>query len=89
MIDDVQFESEERFFKYMSKALGCEEDEIKSADEMFDVLCCFEDDIELTFYDTDKIPDEMKPFAEKVFSAAFNAKNANDGLTVTFAKTSV
>ena len=52
MIDDVQFESSERFFDYISKALGCEDGGIKSVSKLFDVLCEFEDDIEVTFYDT-------------------------------------
>ncbi len=89
MIDDVQFESKERFFKYINKALGCEDNEINSADTLLDVLCCFEDDIELTFYDTEEIPQDMKLFAEEIFGAVYNAKSGNDRLSVKFAKTSV
>ena len=38
MIDDVQFESKEKFFGYISKALGCDEpDKIDSVAELFDV----------------------------------------------------
>ena len=89
MIDDVQFESKERFFDYISKALGCEDGEIKTVSKLFDVLCDFEDDIEVTFYDTDDIADEMKPFAEEVRAAFMNAKNTNDGLSVCFEKTTL
>lgn len=89
MIDDVQFESTERFFCYISKALGCEEEEIKTVSKLFDVLCDFEDEIEVTFYDTDEIKDEMKPFAEEVLAAFMNAQNTNEKLSVLFEKTTL
>lgn len=89
MIDDVQFESKEKFFSYISKALGCEKNEINSAGKLFDVLCEFEDDIEVTFYDKDEIPEEMKNFSEEIFAAFLDAKNTNDKLTVSFEKTSL
>lgn len=90
MIDDVQFESRERFFGYISKALGCgDEEKIDSVSELFDVLCDFEDDINVTFYDTEEITAEMKEFAQEVFAAFLNAKSTNDNLTVQFEKTSV
>ena len=89
MIDDVQFESRERFFDYISKALGCGEGEINSVSKIFDVLCDFEDEAEVTFYDTDEISDEMKSFAEEVLAAFMNAKNTNEKLSVKFEKTTV
>ena len=89
MIDDVQFESKEKFFKYISRALGCEDGEINSAGRLFDVLCEFEDDIEVTFYDKDDILPEMKNFSEEIFAAFLDAKNTNDKLTVSFEKTTV
>lgn len=89
MVDDVQFESKERFFKYISKALGCEEDEINSSAELFDVLCEFKSELEVMFYDKDEIPEEMKNFSEEIFAAFMNAKAANESLTVTFGTTTV
>ena len=89
MIDDVQFESSERFFDYISKALGCEDGGIKTVSKLFDVLCEFQDDIEVTFYDTEEIKPEMKKFADEVFAAFMNAKTTNDKLTVLFDKTSL
>lgn len=90
MIDDVQFESKEKFFGYISKALGCDEpDKIDSVAELFDVLCDFEDDIDVTFYDSEEIKPEMKEFAQEVFAAFLNAKSTNDKLSVQFEKTSL
>ena len=88
-INDIQFESEQRFLNYINKALGCDEGEIDSPDALYDVLSCFEDDIELTFCGTENISAQMKPFAEKVFAAVYNAKSENDGLTVKIVNTSV
>ena len=89
MIDDVQFESSERFFKYISRALGCAEDEIDSAGKLFGVLCDFEDEIDVTFYDKDEIPAKMKNFAEEIFAAFLDAKSNNSKLTVSFEKTDI
>lgn len=89
MIDDVQFESSEKFFRYISKALGCEENEINSAGKLFDVLCKVQEETEVVFYDKDEIPQEMRNFADSIFAACLDAKSSNDKLTVSFDNTTI